>query len=222
MAESYTRTDQAGSPGLTKSNAQSGTMGQAASMAQSAAEQTKSAGRDIKDRAADLASASAETLKSQASEFADKAKDFASQTGDRVKQTVNEQRAAGADYVGSLADTMRRAAREFDADLPIAGTYIRKAAAQVESVSDAVRTGDFEDLVKGAQSFARRQPTAFLGLSVLAGFGVIRFLKSSAENNSERSSSDFQSPDYRNSQSRSGSSTNTGGYSQSGTGSRPS
>jgi len=34
--------------------------------------------------------------------------------------------------------------------------------------------------VRGAQSFARRQPTAFLGIAVLAGFGVVRFLKSSA------------------------------------------
>ena len=29
---------------------------------------------------------------------------------------------------------------------------------------------------------ARRQPTAFLGLAVLAGFGIVRFLKSSADN----------------------------------------
>ncbi|HEU0040206.1 MAG TPA: hypothetical protein VFR76_13135, partial [Verrucomicrobiae bacterium] len=30
-------------------------------------------------------------------------------------------------------------------------------------------------------SFARRQPAALLGMAVLAGFGVVRFLKSSAE-----------------------------------------
>ena len=71
---------------------------------------------------------------------------------------------------------------EFDHDLPIAGTYIRKAASQVEGVADKLRTGNFSDLVQGAQSFARRQPTAFLGLAVLAGFGVVRFLKSSADN----------------------------------------
>jgi hypothetical protein len=35
-------------------------------------------------------------------------------------------------------------------------------------------------LCREAQSFARRQPTAFLGIAVLAGFGVVRFLKSSA------------------------------------------
>jgi hypothetical protein len=95
---------------------------------------------------------------------------------------------------------MRRAAREFENDLPIAATYIRKAASQVESVSDTVREGDFGDLLRSAQSFARRQPTAFLGLSVLAGFGVIRFLKSSASTNGEAgmSSSDSMS-NYRGS-----------------------
>jgi hypothetical protein len=32
---------------------------------------------------------------------------------------------------------MLRAADEFDSDIPIAATYIRKAASQVETVSDA-------------------------------------------------------------------------------------
>jgi hypothetical protein len=82
---------------------------------------------------------------------------------------------------------MRRAAREFDADLPIAGSYIRKAASQVEGVSDSIKTGNFSDLVRGAQSFARRQPTAFLGLAVLAGFGAVRFLKSSADSSAAQS-----------------------------------
>ena len=119
-------------------------------------------------------------LRTQASEFVDTAKDVASQATDKLKQAVDDQKSAGADYVGSLAGTIRRAAKEFDGDLPIAGTYIRKAAAQVEGVADTIRTGNFNDLVRGAQSFARRQPTAFLGMAVLAGFGVVRFLKSSA------------------------------------------
>jgi hypothetical protein len=86
---------------------------------------------------------------------------------------------------------MRRAAREFDHDLPIAGAYIRKAASQIEGVSDQIKTGNFGDLVSGAQAFARRQPTAFLGLAVLAGFGAVRFLKSSA-NSSDVSSEPVQ------------------------------
>jgi hypothetical protein len=152
----------------------------AASTAKSAADQAMSMGRDLKDKAADMAGSSTDAIKDQASEFVDAAKETASQAADNLKQTVDDQKTAGAEYVGSLADTMRRAAREFDRDLPIAGTYIRKAASQVESVADSIKTGNFNDLVQGAQSFARRQPTAFLGLAVLAGFGVVRFLKSSA------------------------------------------
>jgi hypothetical protein len=152
----------------------------AATSAKSVADQAVSAGRDIKDQALGLAAASSETIKNQASEFVDAAKDVASEATDKLKQTVDSQKSAGADYVGSLAGTIRRAAKEFDGDLPIAGSYIRKAASQVEGVADTIRTGNFKDLVRGAQSFARRQPTAFLGIAVLAGFGVVRFLKSSA------------------------------------------
>src|ERR1700737_3780920 len=152
----------------------------AATTPKSVTDQAISAGRDVKDKALGLAAALSETMKDQASEFVDAAKDVASQATDKLKQTVDGQKSAGADYVGSLADTIRRAAREFDGDLPIAGTYIRKAASQVEGVADTIRTGNFNDLVRGAQSFARRQPTAFLGMAVLAGFGVVRFLKSSA------------------------------------------
>jgi hypothetical protein len=152
-----------------------------ADQAKGVADQAWSAGRDLKDKALDAAGSSAETLKGQASGLMDVAKDMASQTTDKLKQTVDGQKNAGAEYVGSLADAMRRAAREFDAELPIAGSYIRKAASQVEGVSDSIKAGNFNDLVRGAQSFARRQPTAFLGLAVLAGFGAVRFLKSSAD-----------------------------------------
>ena len=144
------------------------------------ADQALSAGRDIKDKAAGLVGASSDKIKEQASDFVDSAKDVASQATDKLKQAVDAQKGASADYVGSLAGTIRRAAREFDTDLPMAGTYIRKAAAQVDGVADSIRTGNFNDLVRGAQSFARRQPAAFLGMAVLAGFGVVRFLKSSA------------------------------------------
>ena len=78
------------------------------------------AGREIKDKVSDLASSSAETIKQQASEFAGAAKDFAAQASDRIKERVADQAGMGADFVGNLADTMRRAAREFDTDLPIA------------------------------------------------------------------------------------------------------
>jgi hypothetical protein len=151
-------------------------------------EQAAATGRELKQKAADLADASSEKLKEQASEFADAAKDMASQATDKLKEAVSEKKGAGAEYIGTLAETMRRAASEFDNDLPMAGKYIRKAAVQVEHVSDSIKTGNFNDLIENAQTFARRQPTAFLGLAALAGFVAVRFLKSSPGTNSTPSS----------------------------------
>lgn len=142
-------------------------------------EHAASVGREVSDKASELAGNSNDRLKEQASGFGDMAKDVASQASDKLKDTMAQTKGAGADYVGNLAETIRRAAKEFDNDLPIAGKYIRKAAAQVENVSASMRSGDFNDLFENAQTFARRQPTAFLGLAALAGFAAVRFLKSS-------------------------------------------
>jgi len=140
-----------------------------------------SAGRDLKEKATDLAGSSSDAIMNHAADLVDAAKDVTSQASGKLKQTVDDKKNAGAEFIGSVADTLRRAAGEFGTDLPIAGSYIRKAAAQVEGVSDSIRSGNFNDLIRGARSFARRQPTAFLGISVLAGFAIVRFLKSSAE-----------------------------------------
>jgi len=142
------------------------------------ADQAAGAALEIQSAALNLAGASAEALKGHAADLVGSAKEVASQAGDRLQQTIVEQKGAGADYVGNLAQSMHRAAAEFEADVPLAATYIRKAADQVTNAADALREGNLNDLIHGAQSFARNQPTAFLGLAVLAGFGVVRFLKS--------------------------------------------
>ena len=144
------------------------------------AEQAIAAGRDIQNSAHNLAEASAMALKDHASELVDSAKEIASQAGDRLQETVAEKKGMGADYVGHIAQTMRRAAGEFDVDAPLAASYIRLAADHVTDAADALRDGNLSNLIQRAQSFARSQPTAFLGIAVLAGFGAVRFLKSAS------------------------------------------
>ena len=145
-----------------------------------AADQAGAASRQVRDAAVDFANSSAEALKGHASHAIDAAKDVASEAQAQVQRKITEQKGVGADYVNNLADTIRRAANQFDADMPVAGTYIRKAAVQVENAADSLRKGDFNDLIQGAQRFARDQPTAFFGLALLAGFGAVRFLKSAS------------------------------------------
>jgi hypothetical protein len=168
---------------------------------QQVADKVFAAGRDVQNAAVDLANSSTEALKGHASDLVEAAKDIASDAGNRLQEKVTEQKGIGADYVNNLAGAMRRAAGEFDAEVPLAGTYIRKAASQVENAGDALRTGNFSDLVAGVQTFAKSQPTAFLGLAVLAGFGVVRFLKSSPSFSDGREGaqpgSDHFSPNFR-------------------------
>jgi len=114
----------------------------------------------------------------QATTVADSAKDWASKANEKLLNTVEEQKAAGADFVTGMAGALRRAANEFG-EVPQAAQYIRLAANQIDSVSDAFRKRDLNQLVSDVQGFARRQPTAFVGIAVLAGFAAVRFLKTS-------------------------------------------
>jgi hypothetical protein len=137
--------------------------------------QTSSGGQgvsaqDIADRARDAASSTADALK-------DSAKDLAAHGRDMLE----DQKRSGADYISGVAEALRRAAKEVDNQVPFAGNYIRTAGNQVDRFADAVRQGDLSDLVTQTQDFARRQPTLFVGLSMLAGFGVARLLKGAAK-----------------------------------------
>ena len=120
----------------------------------------------------------AREIKDQAAKVAESAKDLASQAGEKLISSVEEQKAAGADFISGVAGAIRRAANEFS-EVPQATQYIRFAADQIDTVSDAFRRRDLNQLVADVQTFARKQPTAFLGATVLAGFAIVRFLKTS-------------------------------------------
>lgn len=111
--------------------------------------------------------------------LADTAKDLASQAGEKLLDVAETEKTVGADFVGGMATAIRRAANEFDEDVPQAAPYIRGAADRLDYFAQVVRRRDVKQLVADAQDFARHQPTAFLGATFLAGFFMVRFLKSS-------------------------------------------
>lgn len=126
---------------------------------------------------------------------------MASQTGEKLMDTAERQKVAGADFVNGLAQSVRRAAGEFEGQSPMAASYIRSAADQVESFSDSLRRRDVGQMLSDVQSFARRQPTAFLGMSFLAGFAAVRFLRSGSSgagsgNNSWQENGEFDKGRY--------------------------
>jgi transcriptional regulator of heat shock response len=138
-------------------------------------------GSDLKGKTTEVAQSAAETVKTQADNIRESARELASDAGEKMKAVVADQKMAGADYVSNFAQMVRRASFEFDSQMPQAGHYLRKAAAQIDSASTALRSRDVSELVGEVQDFARKQPAAFFGAAVLAGFAAVRFVKSAPE-----------------------------------------
>jgi ElaB/YqjD/DUF883 family membrane-anchored ribosome-binding protein len=137
------------------------------------------------------ASQYAETVKGQMTDIADEAKQRAADLGDKakgvaldaagkLKEATEQQKNAGAEYASGFASAVRRAAGEFDGYIPEASGYIRMAADRMDEASDAIRQRNLSEMVSGVTEFARKQPTAFMGLTVLAGFALVRLFKSTA------------------------------------------
>src|SRR5579872_3061385 len=149
-------------------------------------EQAASLGQTAKDQMTQTGGETAEALNQARERVSADAQDIADQIKDRVGDTIDAQKDAGADYAGRVAEAMRRAAKEFENDVPIAATYMRVAADNVDDYAERFRAGQLADFFDGAREFARRQPTAFLGLTFLAGFGLVRLLKTSSATNQSR------------------------------------
>ena len=148
--------------------------------------QTDAARHELREKTVDLTSFSADLLKNQGAPSPDSANDFGSRGGKSAEQGA-AYKSAGADYIGNIASAMQRAAREIEKDVPFAATYINKASAGLDDISNRVRAGNFSDLAREARAFVRRRPSLVVGLAVLAGFGVVRFFKASALTNEQRS-----------------------------------
>jgi gas vesicle protein len=157
-------------------------------------DQVADAGAEIKQRAGDVLRASTETARDKFKEAADAAKEAAAGAADRFQDQAREQQRSGADFVGRFAGNIRDAARAFENDVPFAARGINSAAEYVDDAAEKIRNGSFRDLVDGATDFAKRQPAAFLGLSVLAGFAAVRFLKASGStaSSSRNASSSYE------------------------------
>ncbi|MFC3126107.1 hypothetical protein ACFOD4_13650 [Pseudoroseomonas globiformis] len=140
-----------------------GQTGSVAAEARATAGDVKAQGQealaDIKDAGADVAAAA----KSKAEDLAERGKQV------------------GADRGEGLAGAARRVADDLEETSPEIARHVRSAADSISSVSASLRDRSVGDLLNEVNGFARRQPAAFFGAAVLAGFAITRFAKSSSE-----------------------------------------
>ena len=112
---------------------------------------------------------------------------------EQVKQLLDRQVDGGADMIGHVAGAVKRVAQELDRDAPQLAGMVRTAADQIDGYADGLRDQSVEQLMHAASDFTRRQPAVVFGLAALAGFFVLRTLKSTP---SSVASPSFQPTDY--------------------------
>lgn len=160
------------------------------SSSQGLKDQIGDAGADMKQRAGEALQTSTDVARDKLREATDAAKDVAGDTVDEIQSRAREQQQTGAYFIERLAGNFREAADAFESDVPFAARGINSAADYVQEAAEKIREGSFRDLVDGATDFAKRQPAAFLGISVLAGFAAVRFLRASGGNSSSSQARD--------------------------------
>jgi hypothetical protein len=115
-------------------------------------------------------------------EVKQEARDAAEQVEQKVRATAATQKDAAAERMGGFAHALNAASDDLrERGQEFAAQYVHKAADGLEHASEAIRERDVDELIGTVEDFARRQPVAFLGAAVAAGFGLARLMKSSAE-----------------------------------------
>ena len=117
--------------------------------------------------------------------------DAAGRAGERVASGLDTGKERAADELCRVADALRQTGsqlRDGNGGGAIEG-YIASAATQVDRFSTYVRSTSVREMVNGVEQFARQQPTLFVGGAFMLGLIGARFLKSSSESGTSRSSS---------------------------------
>ena len=110
----------------------------------------------------------------------DTARNIANDTKETAQSMLDEQQKAAASGLGDFAGALRKVAREMgDGRQAPMSRMVESAADGLERFSGSLRQKDLNGLMRDVEGFARRQPVAFFGAALAAGFLAMRFLKSS-------------------------------------------
>jgi len=121
-------------------------------------------------------------------EVRNKAEETASTLVDQAQQVASAQANSQMTRAASLLDGVAQSLYETGTNMrdqqPQIASVADQAASRVEGFSSYLRDHDMNDVVRDAESYARREPLVFLGAAFAAGFIAARFLKASSPNRS--------------------------------------
>ena len=116
--------------------------------------------------------------KDAASTVSDMAQDAAGTAKAKIAAKSEEAKDSLASEMHDTASALRRAADEVRDGSPQGSTFSMLANGLAD-MADSVKDQNVSDMVGVANSFARKNPIAFLGGAALLGFAVSRFAKAS-------------------------------------------
>lgn len=125
-------------------------------------------------------------------------KDLAGRAKDQGISAMEQQKHAAAGQMDSVAHAFRSAASQLqDEDKSQAGRYVDMAAQRLESFANELRGKDMDTLLRDAENMGRRAPATLFAGSLVAGFLLARFLKSSAQRRSLEGSERWEGDEDR-------------------------
>lgn len=133
-----------------------------------------------RERTSTSAGARAPDVSAAAEDMKGAARQAAGQVAEEARAFAEQQKETGADNVARLGQAVHGAADQLGKELPQAAGFIHSAADTLQGAASSMRERSVEELVTCFRDFARRQPAAAFAGSVLAGFALARFLKSSS------------------------------------------
>jgi hypothetical protein len=154
-----------------QNSSSSGTGSSGGNVSSSSSSSDRGYGSDMLAKASELAGEAAGKVKEGAS-------DTAASIRGGVKHLLDDQVHTGAHMVEKLAASAKRAAQDLDRDSPQLAGMVRALADRLDGYAENLEGVTADELLKNATDFTRRQPALTFGLAALAGFFVMRTLKS--------------------------------------------
>lgn len=123
----------------------------------------------IKDDVTDIAGAAAE-----------RGRHFLDNTRDQAVGYVDLRKQAAAQSVADVANALREATRSFE-ERPQIKSLVDAAADGLDDLAGSIRDRSVAEIYEDVEAVLRRRPAVVAAASLVAGFFLARFVKSSAE-----------------------------------------
>jgi len=132
-----------------------------------------SAGTTLKEQAVDTGQKVLAQTKDTAGRMIDQAKD-------QIKSQIETHKGKTADGLSSALRAIESTGQQFrNEDLAFVANYTDSFAGQIRRASDYLNERGVDDIARDVETFARKNPSLFIGGAFVIGMALARFLKSS-------------------------------------------